>query len=148
MLTAYLPVALAVAGTVLMAVVIFAPVPLPATVTVSFAPPAAPPRELPFTESWPGVTPFEPAGYARVALDEVPPPDAAWSDRTALAVAAPRWPVLVDPSAADCDAATRLALVEALRSVRTSWAEEILRRALDDEHDDTVREAIGRAIGA
>jgi hypothetical protein len=126
MLTAYIPVALAVAGTILMAVVIFAPVPVPASVTVSFAPPAAP-RDSPFTETWPGVTPFEPAGDARIAIGDDPP----------------RWPALVDPSAADCDAATRLALVEALRSVRAPWADEILRRALDDERDETVREAIG-----
>ncbi|HTD37338.1 MAG TPA: hypothetical protein VK669_07480 [Candidatus Limnocylindrales bacterium] len=113
----YLPIALAVAGTVLMAVVIFAPVPVPATVTVSFAPPAAPPCDLPFTEMWSNPAPFEPA--------------------------APRWPALLDPSAADCDAATRLALVDALRAVRAPWADEILRRALDDEHDGTIREAIG-----
>jgi len=124
MLTPYLPIALAVAGTLLMAVVIFAPVPVPATVTVSFAPPGSPPRELPFAETWPD----------------------AWSDRSSSAVAAPRWPVLLDPSAADCDVAARLALVEALRAVRAPWADEILRRALDDEHDDTVREALSSFV--
>ena len=144
MLTPYLPIALAVAGTLLMAVVIFAPVPVPATVTVSFAPPTAPPRDLPFTETWPDVAPFEPADYPRFAIDD-DPPNAAWSDRSRLAVAAARWPALVDPSAAECDAAARLALVEALRAVRAPWADEILRRARDDEHDETVLEAIGSA---
>jgi hypothetical protein len=130
MLTAYLPTALAVLGTVLMAVVIFAPVPGPATVTMSFAPPLAPPSaprseysgdQLP--EAWMG---FPPSGAAR---ERAPG-------------RAPRWPVLIDPAALDCDVAARLELVAALRSVRAPWAEEILRCALEDEHDDAVREAI------
>ncbi|HTD35347.1 MAG TPA: hypothetical protein VK665_16895, partial [Candidatus Elarobacter sp.] len=93
-MTAYLPVALALLGTGLMAVVIFAPVPLPATVTVSFAPPVPPTHDRP-----------EPAAFWT-------PPDDALALR----------PVRLDPRAAACDAAARIGLVEALASVGSDWA--------------------------
>jgi hypothetical protein len=116
-MTAYLPVALALLGTALMAVVIFAPVPVPATVTMSFAPPIPPAHDRP-----------QPAFWA--------PPD----DPLAL------WPVRLDPRAATCDAAARIGLVEALESVGGDWARDVLRGALDDEPDAAVRAAIERAL--
>jgi len=117
-MTAYLPVALALLGTALMAVVIFAPVPLPAAVTVSFAPPIPPAHDRP-----------------ELAAFWAPPDDA-------LAL----WPVRLDPRAAACDAAARIGLVEALASVGGVWACEVLRGALDDEPDAAVRNAIERAL--
>jgi len=116
MLTLQLPTLLALLGTALMAVVIFAPAPSAAKVTVSLAPPAAP---LPL-ERW-----------------EVP-----------RAERGPTWPALVDARAASCDEASRLALVDALVTVRAAWADAILRRALDDEPDALVRDAIVAALRA
>jgi hypothetical protein len=49
---------------------------------------------------------------------------------------------LVDPRAAGCDAATRLALVEALTAIRGEWAEAILRAAAAEEPDPGVRAAV------
>jgi hypothetical protein len=60
----------------------------------------------------------------------------------------PEWPALVDPRAAHCDAASRLALADALATVRGPWADAILHRALDDEPDALVRDAIVAALGS
>lgn len=123
MLTA-LPVVLAVLATLLMAIVIFAPAPVPARVTLSYAPPLASPQER-----WePPPPPFEPLEPSTDRRRE------------------PNWPLLLDPRAAGCDAAARLALVEALASVRTAWATELLRGALADESSPAVREAIAFAL--
>jgi hypothetical protein len=131
MLTLQLPMLLALLGTALMAVVIFAPAPVTATVTTSFAPPAAPPR----AEFWspsPRDTLSTDSFSAEAFSRDVSPP--------------PAWPALVDSRAARCDAAERLALVDALAAVRTSWGDAILHRAVDDEPDDGVRDAIVAAI--
>jgi hypothetical protein len=135
MLTLQIPMLLALLGTALMAVVIFAPSRAPAPVTVSFAPPPKPPP--PF-EQWDpyGSEPWEPP--AREEPGVVPPP---------AAVASEAWPALVDPRASGCDAAVRSGLVEALGAVRTPWAEAILRRAMDDERDPAVRDAVAAALG-
>jgi hypothetical protein len=134
MLTLQIPMLLALLGTALMAVVIFAPSRAPAPVTVSFAPPPIPPP--PFEQCEPyGSEPWEPPAIEPVA---VPPP---------AAVASAAWPALVDPCASGCDAAVRLGLVEALGAVRTPWAEAILRRAMDDEPDPAVRGAAAAALG-
>lgn len=58
----------------------------------------------------------------------------------------PAWPAYVDPCAAGCDAAARLALVDALATVRAPWADAILLRALADEPDGAVRAAAQRAV--
>ncbi|HEX3465906.1 MAG TPA: hypothetical protein VHS78_17800 [Candidatus Elarobacter sp.] len=157
MLTLHLPMLLALLGTVLMAVVIFAPVPVPAAVTMSFAPPLRPPRDHPASQAWTDTPPFESTQSFEsesalrwpdtVAMDDVRFPVTQPAEETTVSRET-RWPVLVDPSAFECDASTRLALVGALASVRAPWADEILRRALDDEHDAAVREAIVLATGA
>ena len=135
MLTLQIPMLLALLGTALMAVVIFAPSRGPAPVAVSFAPPPAPP----LSEQWEPccVEPWEPP-----AIDEA----VEVSPSAVTATAA--WPELVDPRASGCDAAARLGLVEALGAVRTPWAEAILRRALEHESDPAVRGAVVTALGA
>jgi len=117
MLTPHLPTLLALLGTLLMAVVIFAPAP-------AAAPKPAPPERY-------SALPFEALAPAAAAPE--PPPQSA------------AWPLLLDPCAARCDVAARLALVDALAAVRTSWAGAILERALDDEPDPRVRAAIDAA---
>jgi hypothetical protein len=129
MLTLQLPMLLALLGTALMAVVIFAPAHVPAPATISFAPPPAPVHG----ERW------DPPADT---------PGSALSGDDPFAARAPDWPALVDPSAADCDAASRLALVDALWAVRAPWAETILRRALDVEPETFVRAAIAAALAA
>jgi len=124
MLTLHVPMLLALLGTALMAIVIFAPAPVAATVTASFAQPPAPPP----VEFW-----------SPLPADPFPPLVASAQTRT------PTWPALVDSRATSCDVAARLALVDALATVRTPWADAILHRALDDEPDDGVRDAI--AVG-
>jgi hypothetical protein len=146
----YLPVALALLGTVLMAVVIFAPVPVPATVTMSFAPPIPPAHEdsrpvswappddrLP--DTWNPVRGFDP-------FSDAAPDPAAAEDAAVVNDALALWPLRLDPRAAACDAAARIELVEALASVGGAWACGVLRGALDDEPDAVVRDAIERAL--
>jgi hypothetical protein len=118
MLTLQIPMLLALLGTALMAVVIFAPSRVARPVTISFAPPPA------------TIEPWE--------------PQAAEPPATSTAL----WPTLVDRRACDCDAAARLAIVDALATVRSPWSETILRRALDEEPDARVHEAVVRALRA
>jgi hypothetical protein len=125
MLTVQIPLLLALLATALMAVVIFAPSRVPAVVTVSCAPPPAP-RAM---ERW------EPAPDIDLWALPNPAPDVP---------RAPAWPTSIDPRAAGCDAAARLGLVEALATIRTPWSETILRRALDEEPDPDVRDAVVR----
>jgi len=103
-----LPALLALLGTALLAIAIFAPPASPRPPTVSYAPPMTQP-----------------------AID---------------ARSEPAWPRAIDARAADCGTSARLALVEALASVRAPWAEAILDRALDDEPDAVVRRAIAEAL--
>jgi hypothetical protein len=133
MLTVQIPVLLALLGTALMAVVIFAPTCGARAVTISLAPPHASPE----LSSW---------GPAPTAHWDTPSTSAAWEPPPV--VDAPLWPTLVDRRACDCDATARLALVDALATLRSSWSDTILRRALDDEPDAAVREAVARALGA
>ena len=122
MLTMHVPTLLALLGTVLMAVVIFAP-----SAAVASRPLA--PKRF-------SALPFEAvAGGAFAPLARLPEP----------APSSPAWPALVDPSAACCDAPARLALVDALATVRTPWAAAILKQALDEESDESVRAAITAA---
>jgi hypothetical protein len=141
MLTLQIPTLLALLGTALMAVVIFAPAPVAAKVTLSLAPPLAPsPSPL---ERW---APPPPVLSESWDLRTEFPIDVIHDDAT-VAQAAPAWPALVDPRAANCDAAARLALADALATVRAPWADAILQRALDDEPDALVRDAIARRCG-
>lgn len=73
-----------------------------------------------------------------------PPPFAGEPAEPVLAVA--RWPERIDPRASGCDAAARLALVDALATTRGRWAAEILVAARDDEPDHAVRAAIAAAL--
>jgi hypothetical protein len=116
---AQMPALLALLGTALMAIVIFAPQVRPAGNAVSFAPPL--PELVP-----------DRAPYA--APDDPPPP------------LSPSWPGLVDPRAGPCDPQARLALVDALAAVRRPWAAAILARAFDDDDDARVRDAIARTL--
>ena len=125
MLTMQIPMLLALLATALMAVVIFAPVRVPAAVTTSFAPPSAPPA----VERWDEALAYEP-----------PAPEPA-------VLTVPAWPALIDRRATGCDAAARLRLVDALASVQTPWSEAILFGALDDESDPSVRAAVVAALG-
>lgn len=120
MLTMHVPTLLALLGTVLMAIVIFAPAPATASAA----------RHA--TEVY-SPLPFE----AFAATSVVPPPEAV--------PCAPAWPALVDRSAESCDANARLDLAGALAAVRAPWADAILRRALDEETDERVRAAISAA---
>jgi hypothetical protein len=155
MLTMHIPMLLALLGTALMAVVIFAPSRVPAAVTASFAPPPAPPaverwepstawepsptwEPSPAWQPWPA---FEPCSLPATERREPPPPEPPLAH-------APAWPALIDRRASGCDAAARLAIVEALASVRTPWSEELLYRALDDESDASVRAAVVAALRA
>ncbi len=127
MLTLQLPTLLALLGAALMTVVIFAPRASSAPVAASCAPPSAPPP----LERW----------APRCVPDVVPPPPAP-----DLAPAA-AWPALLDPGAAGCDAAARLALVDALGAVRTAWAAAILERALREDVDAAVRHRAAAMLG-
>jgi hypothetical protein len=120
MLMLHVPTLLALLGTALMAVVIFAPAP-------AFAPRST------ASEVY-SPLPFEAFAAAGIVPLPDPPP-----------LSSAVWPALVDPSAAQCDAGVRLALVDALAAVRRPWADAILRRALDEEPDARVRAAIEAA---
>lgn len=133
---------LALLGTALMAIVIFAPAPNTANATVSLAPPHAPP--LP-PEFWiPRYA--EPADHPLDDYREPPPREPIASQTIASHADLATWPALVDARAGGCDAAARLALVDALAAVRAPWADAILRRALDDEPDARVRAAVVAAL--
>jgi hypothetical protein len=124
-LSAVVPALLVVAGTLLMAVVIFAPVRGHASVTVSYAPPVAHAQPLPERD------------------------DAEWSAvmRTVETDVAP-WTALVDPCAAACDAPARLAIVDALAAVRNAWARDLLERAHAGDPNAGVRSAAAAALDA
>ncbi|MDB5039755.1 MAG: hypothetical protein JWN27_481 [Candidatus Eremiobacteraeota bacterium] len=103
-----LPALLAVIGTALLAIAIFAP-PAPARpVAVAFVAPV--------------------------------------NERAVERRAEPAWPRSIDARATTCDANARLALADALATVRAPWAEAILASALENEHDDAVRAVIGDAL--
>ncbi len=123
MVIAQLPLLLALAGTALTGIAIFAPARGTASgPSVSFAPPLA---------RWPADAPAVPDEWPL----SVPPP-----------ALEPTWPERVDASARACGAAGRLALVEALAIVRAPWAEAILRQARAEETDTRVRAALDAAM--
>ncbi len=136
---------LALLGTALTAVAIFAPRRAIPQAASSSAP------SVPFSglvERWRGAAESHPSEE----WANTPPPEAV---RELIAVPlnsasppVPAWPSLVDPRAAGCDAAARWELVDALAAVRAPWAETILVRALDDEPDPDVRNALHAALAA
>jgi hypothetical protein len=121
-MTLEVPTLLAFLGTALTAVAILAPRKLPAPLPTPLAAgsPALAPRE-----NW------RPA-YAPSAEPGLPP----------VTPPSPTWPELVDPRAAGVDPTARRALIEALGSVHAGWARAVLQRALDDESEPALREAI------
>jgi hypothetical protein len=64
------------------------------------------------------------------------------------AAAPPQWPTLVGPSAAACDVDARLDLIDALASIGSPWALDVLHHASDEESDPAVRAAIDAALAA
>ena len=58
----------------------------------------------------------------------------------------PHWPELVEPSASYCDAAARLDIVDALGSIGSPWALDVLRRAKGEESDPKVLAAIDAVL--
>jgi hypothetical protein len=123
-MTLQIPTLLALLGTALMAVAIFAPRRSAAPAMVSFAAPspAAAARWAPASAVELSDSPaFEAAALAEPAEPEL------------------TWPALVDLRAAGCDLSTRLALLDALTSLRGPWADAILARAWAEERDVLVR---------
>ncbi|HEY0382811.1 MAG TPA: hypothetical protein VGC72_11465 [Candidatus Elarobacter sp.] len=137
MLTVQMPMLLALLGTALMAVVIFAPSRIPAQATTAFPPGPAQPT----VERW---EPLETDGWEPPRTDawEPPLPESPATART------PVWPASIDARAAACDASARLELVQALATLRSPWADAVLRRALDDEPDPSVHAAVVEALRA
>jgi hypothetical protein len=129
-MTLDIPSLLALLGTALMAVAIFAPKKLPARPAVSFAPPLG----VPPVERWAPPLADDPLATAQPPGDEI------------VAPAQARWPALLDARSDACDVDARLALVDALARLGTAWSEAILTCAQEDEPDETVREAIRTAL--
>jgi len=147
-MTLEMPTLLALVGTGLMAVVIFAPQRAPAQrTTVSFAPPPSLDRWAaadPVSDRWASVDPVS---------DRWSPAPASIDLRAEAAVrleadvrADVVWPSLIDPRATGCDVAGRRALADALAVVGGAWAAGIVRRALVEETDAGVRDALGAAL--
>ena len=114
--------ALAAAGTILTAIVVFVPARTQPTATISFAPP----REGVPLECWtPPVSEPEPMPFVTTA----------------------GWPALAGLGADDCDVVVRLALIDGLNALRTPWADALLESARDDDPDPAVRDAARAALG-
>ncbi len=58
------------------------------------------------------------------------------------------WPALVEASAAGCDVPARIDLADALGALGSTWAESILRQALETEAEPAVRSAIAAALSS
>lgn len=58
------------------------------------------------------------------------------------------WAAAVDPSVADSAPHARIALAEALGTLGTPWARELLHQALVDEPDPAVRSALAASLDA
>ena len=116
-----LPTLLALTGTALMAVAIFAPYRLP------------PP------------TPIEPVLRA-TEENAVPPAPEAGISATIAPASGPTWPALIEPAARSCDATARLDLIDGLRTIDSPWSREILIAARAEENDPAVRSAIAAAL--
>ncbi len=86
------------------------------------------------------------AGTALMAVAIFVPFRAARSGRAGTDDDAPHWPELVEPSATLCDVSARLDLVDALASLGSPWAMNVLHHAREDETDPEVRAAITSAL--
>ncbi|HEX3549332.1 MAG TPA: hypothetical protein VHT53_03105 [Candidatus Elarobacter sp.] len=129
MLSSTISSLLVVAGTVLMAVVIFAPVRAARAVTISCAPP------LPAIDAWDASDAFA-SPFERPLLVSEPPR----AEPPAL------WPLDVDAAAACAGEDARRALIDALSDVRAAWADAILARAAETDPSGSVREAAVSAL--
>ena len=58
------------------------------------------------------------------------------------------WPELVEASAVACDANARIDLADALGTLRSAWADAVLRQAFETETDPAVRSAIASALSS
>ena len=67
---------------------------------------------------------------------------------SAARAGAARWPALVEPSALACDVPARIDLAEALGALQSTWAETILRQALETEPNPAVRSVIAAALSS
>lgn len=56
------------------------------------------------------------------------------------------WPLRIDDSAVDLDAAAKIALIERMGLIGSPWCQEILKQAETEEDDSTVRRAIAFAL--
>lgn len=139
-MTLHLPALLALLGTALLTIAIFAPKRLPAMAPAAAPPPFAThverfaPAALPSAHDDPFARDGAFISVADASLDE------------SVAERSPSWPARVDPRATDCSADARIDLAAALAELRTPWADAILRHALDDESDARVLTAL-RASG-
>jgi hypothetical protein len=127
-MTLEMPTLFALLGAALMAIAIFAPRRAVAGALAGGALQAPRPAE------------------SRGDMNELPEPWFPDAPIPRAAAPVPTWHLLVDPRAAACDAAARWELVDALGAVRAPWAEVILVRALDDESDPDVRNAVRAAL--
>jgi hypothetical protein len=126
-----MPVVFALVGVALIAAAAFGPRKGELHAAVSFAPPVAPPPLARWARPR-GWYPPRPA---------IPEPTPSASDPKPA-----RWAERIDPHAADCSAATRVAIVDALAALRTDWAIAMLHEALADDHEPAVRDAVLRAL--
>ncbi len=90
------------------------------------------------------------AGTALMAIAIFVPIRSSLLERAAVErrTVAPQWPELVEPSATACDVPARLDLVDALASLRSPWAMDVLLKASGQETDPDVRAAITSALDA
>jgi nucleotide-binding universal stress UspA family protein len=123
-----IPFLLAAIGLALVAFAIFAPQRVHATPTLSLAPPLAPP-----------VPAWVPPRLETPLIEDIEVPEPR--------PVTPTWMALIDPLAAGCPPPVRVALVEALATVGTPWAREVLLRAQAEEADALVLAALGEALG-
>ncbi len=84
------------------------------------------------------------AGTALMAIAIFGPFRSAAADTSDDAL--PRWPELVVASATECDVPARLDLVDALASLGSTWAIDVLHHARSDETDPAVQAAIDSAL--
>ena len=56
------------------------------------------------------------------------------------------WPQLVDENLRRADKSLRLDMIDRLSYVPGEWSRSVLERALEEETDETIREAIERAL--
>jgi len=133
MTTLSVPVLFALAGVGLIALAAFGAQRVELDPPVSFAPPVAP---------------RPPARWARPRGWYPPKGARACPTPSASVPPQPTWPERIAPEAARCDAATRMAIVEALALLDTPWAHAHLHGVVSEETDPAIRAAAQRALAA